>query len=268
MAIRQPIVSVLGHVDAGKTTLLDHIRGTMVAEQEAGGITQMIGSTTIPLGKIEEVCGPLLNEIDTDLEIPGLLFIDTPGHAAFTSLRKRGGSLSDIAVLVIDINDGIQPQTREAIDILQESGTPFVVALNKIDTLPGWEEQDRCVVASYAEQPDRVQERLDDEIYDLMAEFADLDFTVDRYDRVDDFQQTVGVVPMSAEAVGDEGRGTVLEVNELKGFGTTIDIIVSDGTVHADDVLVVGTADGVITRDIKALLEPKPLTEMRADEEY
>ncbi|MDY6768499.1 MAG: GTP-binding protein, partial [Candidatus Nanohaloarchaea archaeon] len=139
MTTRQPIVSVLGHVDAGKTTLLDRIRGSVAAEQEAGGITQMIDATEIPLATIEDICGPLLDQLDTDFEIPGLLFIDTPGHAAFSALRRRGGSLSDIAVLVIDVNDGIQPQTREAIDILDDSGTPFVIALNKIDTLSGWE---------------------------------------------------------------------------------------------------------------------------------
>ncbi|MDY6766121.1 MAG: translation initiation factor IF-2 [Candidatus Nanohaloarchaea archaeon] len=293
MPTRQPIVSVLGHVDAGKTTLLDRIRGSVAAEQEAGGITQMIDATAVPLSTIEETCGPLLDQLDTTIEIPGLLFIDTPGHAAFSQLRRRGGSLSDIAVLVIDVNDGIQPQTREAIDILRDSDTPFVIALNKIDTLPGWEQQDASAIASYRAQPDRVQDRLDEAIYDLMAEFSDLDLTVDRYDRVDDFQQTIGIVPVSAETgeglpdllmtltglsqrfladrleVGEGvGRGTVLEVNEVKGFGTTIDVIVTDGTITADDELVVGAGDTAITTQIKALLEPEPLTEMRRKQEF
>ncbi len=293
MPTRQPIVSVLGHVDAGKTTLLDTVRGSVAAEQEAGGITQMIDATEIPLATIEEICGPLLDQLDTDFEIPGLLFIDTPGHAAFSALRRRGGSLSDIAVLVIDVNDGIQPQTREAIDILDDSGTPFVIALNKIDTLPGWEQQDECVINSYAEQPDRVQDRLDEAIYDLMGEFSDRGITVDRYDRVDDFQQTVGVVPVSAETgegvpdllmtlaglsqrfLADRldveegaGKGTVLEVNEVKGFGTTIDVIVTDGTITDEDQLVVGTGDSTVTTTVKALLEPEPLTEMRRKQEF
>ncbi|MDY6761922.1 MAG: translation initiation factor IF-2 [Candidatus Nanohaloarchaea archaeon] len=293
MTTRQPIVSVLGHVDAGKTTLLDTIRGSVAAEQEAGGITQMIDATAVPLKTIEETCGPLLDQLETEIAIPGLLFIDTPGHAAFSALRRRGGSLSDIAVLVIDVNDGLQPQTREAIDILDDSGTPFVIALNKIDTISGWEQQDECVIASYQQQPDRVQERLDDVIYDLMAEFSDRDITVDRYDRVDDFQQTVGVVPVSAETgegmpdllmtlaglsqrfLADRleveegaGKGTVLEVNEVKGFGTTIDVIVTDGTITGEDRLVVGTGDGTVTTQIKALLEPEPLTEMRRRHEF
>jgi len=138
---RQPILSVLGHVDSGKTTLLDKIRESRITEGEAGGITQMIGATEVPIETVDEVCGDLLNQLDTDLTIPGILFIDTPGHAAFSSLRKRGGSISDIAILVIDINEGVQPQTEEAINILKESGTPFVVALNKVDTMNGWQSE-------------------------------------------------------------------------------------------------------------------------------
>ncbi|MFB6166757.1 MAG: translation initiation factor IF-2 [Candidatus Nanohaloarchaea archaeon] len=294
MSIRQPIVSVLGHVDSGKTTLLDYLRGSMVAGEEAGGITQMIGSTSVPLEKIEQVCGPLLQQLDTDLEIPGLLFIDTPGHAAFSSLRKRGGSLSDIAVLVVDVNDGVQPQTREAVEVLEDSDTPFVVALNKIDTVSGWEKKDDCSITSFHDQPDRVRDRLNERIYELMGEFSDMGFTVERYDKVDDFQKKVGLVPVSAETgegipdllmtlaglsqryLSDrlevdedgEGEGTVLEVNELKGFGTTVDVVVSDGTVSEDDTLVVGTSEGALETDIKALLHPEPLTEMRTGQEF
>ncbi len=291
--IRQPIISVLGHVDAGKTTLLDHIRGTLRAGREAGGITQMIGCTSVPLDKIEEICGSLLDGVETELEIPGLLFIDTPGHAAFASLRKRGGALSDIAVVVVDVTDGLQPQTLEAIELLQESETPFVVALNKIDTIAGWEQQDDCFMASYQQQGERVRERLDDAIYDLMAEFADAGFTVDRYDRVDDFTAKVGVVPLSAETgegvpdllmvlsglaqrymagdldVGEGvGEGTVLEVNAVKGFGTTIDVILYDGMLREDDTLVVGGRDGPVTTSIKALLEPRPLQEIRDEDAF
>lgn len=291
--IRQPIVSVLGHVDAGKTTLLDHIRGTVVAEKEAGGITQMIGSTAVPIEKISELCGELLEQMGTELEIPGLLFIDTPGHAAFTSLRKRGGSLSDIAVVVVDVSSGVQPQTQEAIQILKESNTPFVVALNKIDTMPGWESSGGSFLHSYQEQSDRTQKRLDETIYELMADFSDLDFVVDRYDRVDDFTEKVGVVPISAqtgEGIPDllmvlsglsqryladrlevhpgEGKGTVLEVNEVKGFGTTIDVILYDGTIHKNDHLVVGSREEAIVTKIKALLEPAPLKEIRTEKSF
>ncbi|MCJ7478998.1 MAG: translation initiation factor IF-2 [Candidatus Nanohaloarchaeota archaeon QJJ-7] len=293
MSIRQPVVSVLGSVDAGKTTLLDFVRGSVVAEKEAGGITQMIDATSVPIEKIEDVCGSLIGELDTDLEIPGLLFIDTPGHAAFNSLRKRGSSLSDIAVLVIDVKDGVQPQTREAVEILRESDTPFVIALNKIDTLPGWEKKDSCSIKSYGQQPEQVQERMDDAIYYLMSDFSDLGLTVDRYDRVDDFQKKVGVVPISAETgegvpdilmalaglsqnyLSDQlemeeerGEGTVLEIDEVKGFGTTIDVIVTDGTVRTGENLVVGGQNGAIVTEVKALLEPEPLEEMRKGQDF
>ncbi|MDY6771657.1 MAG: translation initiation factor IF-2 [Candidatus Nanohaloarchaea archaeon] len=292
--LRQPIVSVLGHVDSGKTTLLDHIRQSTVAQKEAGSITQMIGATEVPTNTIETFCGDLLDQLDTELTIPGLLFIDTPGHAAFTSLRKRGGSLSDLAILVVDIQDGVQPQTEEAIQILKESETPFVIALNKIDTLPGWQsEQNACWKQNLASQRSKLQKQLNEKIYEIMGELHDQGITCERYDRVDSFQQKVAVVPCSAETgegipdlmmvmaglsqryldddlkvVGGTGQGTVLEVNEVKGFGTTIDVILYDGILKKDDKLIVGGKNGVIVRDIKAILKTQPLTEMRREKDF
>ena len=139
MKIRSPIVSVLGHVDHGKTTLLDYIRGSAIADKEAGGITQHIGATEIPNDTIDEICGNFISALTIKDLIPGLFFIDTPGHAAFTSLRKRGGALADLAVLIIDINDGFKPQTFEALNILKMYKTPFIVVANKIDMIFGWE---------------------------------------------------------------------------------------------------------------------------------
>ncbi|MFB6198118.1 MAG: GTP-binding protein, partial [Halobacteriaceae archaeon] len=134
--LRTPIVAVLGHVDHGKTSLLDKIRGSAIIEGEAGAITQHIGATAVPLDTVSQVAGELVDPDEFDL--PGLLFIDTPGHHSFSTLRARGGALADIAVLVIDVNDGFQPQTEEAISILRETQTPFIVAANKIDTISGW----------------------------------------------------------------------------------------------------------------------------------
>lgn len=290
---RQPILSVLGHVDSGKTTLLDRIRESQITEGEEGGITQMIGATEVPMETLQEVCGDLLNSLDTELTIPGVLFIDTPGHAAFSSLRKRGGSISDIAILVVDINEGVQPQTEEAIKILKESGTPFVIALNKVDTLNGWKSEDQIFSKNVRKQNDRNQERLDDEIYDLMAEMDDYDIVVDRFDRVDSFQDKVAVVPTSAETgegipellmvvaglsqnylaeelevKGGVGKGTVLEVSQEQGLGTTIDVIHYDGVIKKTDKLVYGTPEGAKVTDIRALLEPRPLQEIRVDKQY
>ena len=112
MAIRQPVVSVLGHVDHGKTKLLDRIRGTSVQAREAGAITQHIGATEVPIEHIYKVCSKLIGQKKFD--VPGLLFIDTPGHHSFVTLRARGGSLADLAVLVIDIREGLMPQTIES----------------------------------------------------------------------------------------------------------------------------------------------------------
>lgn len=137
MTIRQPIVTVAGHVDHGKTTILDSIRGTAVAAKEAGLITQKISSTIVPADVIEKRCGGLLKKYKIELEIPGFLFVDTPGHAAFTNLRKRGGALADLAILVIDINEGLMEQTRESIEVLKKTKVPFIVALNKTDAIAG-----------------------------------------------------------------------------------------------------------------------------------
>ena len=135
--VRQPIVSVLGHVDHGKTSLLDFIRGSTVAARESGAITQHIGATEAPIEAIYNVCGDLLK--GKKFTLPGLLFIDTPGHHAFTTLRTRGGSLADIAIVVVDITEGFKPQTYESINILKQYKTPFIIAANKIDNISGWQ---------------------------------------------------------------------------------------------------------------------------------
>ena len=136
--LRQPIVCVLGHVDVGKTALLDKIRGTAVMLREPGTMTQHIGASFIPWSTLKKICGPLLKLIKAEIEIPGLLFIDTPGHEAFVNLRRRGGSIADIAILVIDVTEGFENQTYESIEILKARKTPFLVAANKIDKIPGW----------------------------------------------------------------------------------------------------------------------------------
>src|SRR6056297_2922690 len=166
--LRTPIVAVLGHVDHGKTSLLDKIRGSTVIEGEAGAITQHIGATAIPLDVVSQVAGSLVDP--TDFDLPGLLFIDTPGHHSFTTLRSRGGALADIAILVVDVNDGFQPQTLEAIDILKRSQTPFIVAANKIDTVPGWKpNEDAPIQATYDAQSDRARSKLDEQLYELIG---------------------------------------------------------------------------------------------------
>jgi len=291
--LRTPIVAVLGHVDHGKTSLLDEIRGSAVSEGEAGAITQHIGSTAVPLAVISGIAGELVDPEDFDL--PGLLFIDTPGHHSFSTLRSRGGALADIAVLVVDVNDGFQPQTHEAIDILRRTATPFVVAANKIDTVPGWKPMpNRPSKAAIESQSDRVESDLTDRLYEIIGQLSEEGFSADMYWRVQNFQENIGVVPVSAKTgegipdlltvlmglsqrymksemaidVDGPGAGTVLEVSDTRGFGTTIDAVVYDGTIAADDRIVVGGHNGPIVTDVRALLQPRRLAEIRADEEF
>jgi len=291
--LRTPIVAVLGHVDHGKTTLLDTIRGSAVTEGEAGAITQHIGSTAVPLDVISDIAGKLVDPDDFDL--PGLLFIDTPGHHSFSTLRSRGGALADIAIVVVDVTDGFQPQTIEALDILKRTQTPFVVAANKVDTLPGWNpDGTEPIQGAIDRQSDRVESDLNERLYEIIGELSDEGFSADMYWRVQNFQNNIGVVPLSAMTgegvpdlltvlmglsqrflkeemsidVGGPGAGTVLEVTEERGFGTTLDAIVYDGTVREDDRIVVGGVNEPIVTEVRALLKPKPLSEIRTEKEF
>lgn len=289
MPVRQPIVSVLGHVDHGKSTILDKIRGTKVVSREAGGITQHIGATDVPLDAITSLCGTLMGERRFD--VPGLLFIDTPGHYSFVSLRSRGGALADLAVLVIDVNEGFKPQTTESVNILKRLRTPFVVAANKIDLIPGWRAQPgKPIGESLAAQDTRVASELDDRLYALVGRFFEVGgLSADRFDRISDFTKSVAIIPVSGktgEGIPDllliliglaqrflgedldteEGpaEGTVLEVKEDKGIGTAIDTIIYKGTVNVGDALVISSSKGEpIQTKVRALLRPKPLDEIR-----
>ncbi|MDD5503098.1 MAG: translation initiation factor IF-2, partial [Candidatus Thermoplasmatota archaeon] len=284
--IRQPIVSVLGHVDHGKTTLLDTIRGTTVASREAGYITQHIGATEMPIEAIYDTCGKLL--AGKKFKVPGLLFIDTPGHHAFTTLRARGGSLADIAILVVDINEGFMPQTIEALNVLKYYKTPFVIAANKIDKIQHWRSGKEPFILNYKKQSEDAKQNFDNKMYDLIGKLYELGFGAERYDKVTDFTKNIAIMPVSAitgegiadllmmliglaqrfleEQLGTEkgaAQGIVLEVKEEKGLGTTMNTIVYNGTLHINDTIVVGGKHAPITTKVKAILRPKPLDEMR-----
>jgi translation initiation factor 5B len=287
MAIRQPIVSVLGHVDHGKTSLLDYIRGSTVVEREAGLITQHIGATEVRIEHIYEVCADLIGE--KKFSVPGLLFIDTPGHQSFTSLRARGGSLADLAVLVVDVREGMKPQTVESLSILKRFKTPFVVALNKIDLIPGWiSHPDKPFVLSLRDQNEDVKEELDNSLYSLSARLHHEGISGERYDRIDDFTKNFAIVPVSAktgEGVPDlllvliglaqrfleselnteegPGRGTILEVKEERGLGPALDVIVYSGTLARGDTVALGTTSKPLVTKVKAVLKPRPLDEIR-----
>ncbi|PIN75993.1 translation initiation factor IF-2 [Candidatus Woesearchaeota archaeon CG10_big_fil_rev_8_21_14_0_10_37_12] len=284
--IRQPIVAMMGHVDHGKTSLLDAIRGTAVAAKESGGITQAIGASIIPSETLKRVCGKLIEHIK--LTIPGLLFIDTPGHAAFVNLRKRGGNLADIAIVVIDINEGFKPQTKESIEILKNSKTPFIIAANKVDLLGGWQTKGQGFLQEYAQQNERVQQLFETKLYEIVNLLYEQGIQADRFDRVSDYTKQIAIVPVSAKTragipellmvltglaqkyleqnlrvTTGPAKGTILEVKEQKGLGTVLDVIIYDGQLHVNDKIAVATIDKIIETKIKALFQPSEKTEMR-----
>ncbi|QLH09578.1 translation initiation factor IF-2 [Candidatus Nitrosotenuis sp. DW1] len=290
MRIRQPIVAVLGHVDSGKTSLLDKIRGTGVQGREAGGITQHIGASFLPTETIKSMCGQLYDKLTkTEHEVPGLLVIDTPGHEVFTNLRTRGGSAADIAILVVDTNRGFQPQTSESLKILQARKVPFVIALNKVDQIPGWRKVDTPYITQAIKQQDPfMQTTIDEQIYNVVGTLSILGYQSEAFYRIQDFSKEIAIVPVSARTgvgipelltvlVGltqqylqkrltqeeKPSRGIILEVNDEIGLGTTANMILIDGQMKKGDSVIVAKRDSVIVTKPKAMLLPKPLDEMR-----
>jgi len=289
--IRSPIVAVLGHVDHGKTSLLDAVRGSRVAEKEAGGITQMIGASYISKKDIENLSKGLAEKLRVRLVVPGLLFIDTPGHEAFTNLRDRGGSIADIAILVVDINEGFMPQTIESINILRRYKTPFVIAANKIDVLSGWNKQNtKSFLESIEKQREDVKAKLDERVYSIVAKLGEHGFNSERFDRVSDFSKEVAIIPVSAKT--HEGlaellllvaglsqkylekelyidrnkpaRGSIIEVKEERGVGKTIDAIIYDGVLKVGDEFYLLTNSGVKKTRVRGLLAPNPMDKVVA----
>ncbi|MCJ7574910.1 translation initiation factor IF-2 [Candidatus Bathyarchaeota archaeon] len=289
MPIRQPIVCMLGHVDTGKTSLLDKIRGTAVQLREAGGMTQQIGASFFPFDTLVAITQQLGKDLKVDIKIPGLLVIDTPGHEAFANLRRRGGSVADIAILVVDVMHGFENQTYESINILKFRKTPFIVAANKIDRIDGWRPKENTLfLQSYVTQQELVKEDLDNRLYGMMGNLSRLGFSSERFDRVRDFTKNIAIVPVSAktgEGIGEllavligltqqymqdkltvtEGPalGTVLEVREDVGLGTTLNAIIYDGVLRAEDTIVIGGKEGPMSTKIRAILMPQPLDEIR-----
>ena len=304
MNLRQPVVVVLGHVDSGKTSLLDKIRGTGVQAREAGGITQHIGASFFPIETIKTITGPLYERLaKTDEQIPGLLFIDTPGHEVFANLRSRGGSAADIAIVVADVNKGFEPQTIESIDILKKRKVPFVVALNKVDMISGWKGKKKSEISrsrkettinlgfiteEIKKQDSNVLTLLDEKIYGVVGSLSRMGFNSEAFWRIKEFDKELAIVPISAVSgigipelmavlVGlaqqymkkrlerryDYVRGIILEINEELGLGPSANMILLDGTIKQGDTIMVAKRDEIVVTKVKALLLPKPLDEMR-----
>ncbi len=276
--LREPIVSVLGHVDHGKTTLLDDIRGTTYAKKEVGGITQKIGATDIDKITLKKIINKYFKNIN--IKIPGLLFIDTPGHVAFSNMRAMGGALADIAILVIDINEGLKPQTIESIDILKKYKTPFIIAANKIDLIPYFVNgKNDSFLNILKNQRNEYKEELDNRIYKIINDLYIHGISSDRYDRITDFTKSFAIVPVSAKLnIGipdilmvltgmaqrflekniefreENTRGSVIEVKKEGSLGTTLDTILYEGTLSRGDTIALNTTEGPKTTRIKAIL--------------
>lgn len=289
--IRSPIILTAGHVDHGKTTLLDKIRGTTVAKSEPGLITQSIGATNIPISTIKNICGHLLGKFKIELVIPGLLLIDSPGHAAFITLRKRGGSVADLAILVVDITQGFQEQTNESLAILKEYKTPFVVAATKLDKMQGWFSNSTSFIENIPRQQEYVKNELDTKLYSIVSELAQRGFESERFDRITDFTKQIAIVPCSGTTgegipelvlmlaglsqqflknkltLSNVAKGSVLEVKDVRGLGTTVDVILYDGIIRKGDTMVIGGKQPIVTK-IKAILRPKELKELRVEKQF
>merc|ERR1719482_192104 len=283
---RSPVVCILGHVDTGKTKLLDKIRHTNVQEGEAGGITQQIGATFFP----EHALSKQTKRVDPEFEVetPGLLVIDTPGHESFNNLRDRGSSLCDIAILVIDIMHGLEQTTLEALTLLRKRKCPFVIALNKVDRLYDWKE---TPWGPFQQTLDNQQSYVQEEFYSrwnrTQTAMQSKGLNTQLYYQNPDFKQLISVIPTSAmtgEGVPDllymimrltttvmapkitykrELQCTVLEVKSIEGFGTTIDVLLVNGELREGDTIVVCGMNGAIVTQIRALLTPQPMKEMR-----
>lgn len=277
--LREPVVCVLGHVDHGKTTFLDAVRGTSIAKSEKGGITQRIGATEISRGIIEKYSREILG--NTKIRIPGLLFIDTPGHVAFANMRARGGALADIAILVVDINEGLKPQTIESLNILKKFKTPFIVVANKIDMITMFRQSNgstfkECLAK---QRPEWVTE-FEKKFYELVGRFYDHGFSAERYDKITDFKKTLMIVPVSARSsvgiqdvivmlsglaqrfleseisLGDSAQaaGTVIEVQREESLGLTLDTVLYQGSFRRGQTVALNTKQGIDVTKIKALL--------------
>ncbi len=284
--MRSPICAFLGHVDAGKTSIMDSIRDTFFAYRETGGLTQNIGATEVPTERINEIASDLLKKFNVEIKTPSIIFIDSPGHEAFVTLRERGASIADLAILTIDITEGIQNQTIESIEILKSYKTPFLIALTKIDTVQGYRQvKDVSFIDLLQKEGVTYSENLDQKIYGLVSEISNYGFQAERYDRIKDFTKEVAIIPVSAvnnigikdlivmiiglsqryialeKSSGDQAA--IIEEKVVKGMGTVYDAIVYSGEIKIGDKIIMQTKDATAESRIKAIMKLIPLEESR-----
>ncbi|XP_075708745.1 eukaryotic translation initiation factor 5B [Rhinoderma darwinii] len=291
--LRAPVICVLGHVDTGKTKILDKLRHTHVQDSEAGGITQQIGATNVPLDALKEQTKMVKNFDRENMKIPGMLIIDTPGHESFSNLRNRGSSLCDIAILVVDIMHGLEPQTIESLNLLKNKKCPFIVALNKIDRLYDWKKSPETDVAvTLKKQKKNTKDEFEERTKAIILEFAQQGLNAALFHENKDPRTFVSLVPTSAHsgdgmgnlisllvdltqtmlskrlAHSEELRAQIMEVKALPGMGTTIDVILINGRLREGDTILVPGVEGPIVTQIRGLLLPPPMKELRVKNQY
>lgn len=220
LVTRPPVVTVMGHVDHGKTSLLDYIRKSRVTSQEAGGITQHIGAYTVNINNSK------------------IVFLDTPGHEAFTAMRSRGAKVTDISILVVAADDGVMPQTIEAINHSKDAGVPIIVAINKID--------------KEGANPERVKTELADNGLlpeDWGGDVITIPVSAKTGEGIDELLEMVLMVAEVEELKANPNRmaiGTVIEAQLDKGRGPVATILVQKGTLNSGDIVISGTSTGRI----------------------
>lgn len=286
--LRAPVICVLGHVDTGKTKILDKLRRTHVQDGEAGGITQQIGATNVPESAIREQTKMCKEFSKAELKLPGLLIIDTPGHESFSNLRSRGSSLCDLAILVVDIMHGLEPQTIESINLLKERKTPFLIALNKIDRLYQWKPMPHTdIVNTIKKQSPNTKSEFDTRTSEVIVQMAEQGINAALFYENKNVREYVSLVPTSAHsgdgmgnliallcelaqtmmakrlAYSEELQATVMEVKALPGLGTTIDVILVNGSIQEGQQIIVPGTEGPIVTHIRGLLMPQPMKELR-----
>lgn len=291
--LRCPVICVLGHVDTGKTKILDKIRHTNVQDGEAGGITQQIGATMVPVDTVKTQTKMVKEFQKFDLRLPGLLIIDTPGHESFSNLRTRGSNLCDMAILVVDIMHGLEPQTLESINLLRKKHTPFIVALNKIDRLFEWKRGPASQIEdTVKKQKKNTKLEFEERVQLVVNEFSEQGLNAALFYKNVDEKNFISLVPTSAHsgdgmgdlmalicrltqtrmgktlAYSEELQSTVMEVKALPGLGTTVDVILVNGKLREGDTIVTGGNEGPVVAQIRAVLTPQPLRELRVKSNY
>ena len=286
--LKSPVVSFMGHVDAGKTSLMDCIRGTSIQAGEAGGITQSIGSSFVPIEHIREVTQNIKGKFSVEHNIPGILIVDTPGHSAFSSMRDRGSSLCDIAILVVDLNKGIQPQTEESIKMLREKKVPFVIAASKLDMIYDWTPSNEINLRKVLKnQTEGATNTLMGALEDIKFDFSKLDIEAEFYFKNKTPNKTYSIVPISTKTkeglsdllslivyisqnwmskkivYKDKLDATIMESILDPKLGWVADVILSNGTLKVGDKLAVTTNNGSKLSTVRNIWIPPQLTQDR-----